>query len=205
VATSVVACGRGASSPAVSGRNTTPAPTTPAPSIEFRDASFVTSGLPAIARDGGLVVVPMVESDGGRGFPNLRIEVRDRSDRLTRRIDVMAASEYETLVPDGTRATPALGRRMLAANEVLTRLHTSHELLPMRATAAPRDLAIDFAASGWLAPVGRRCAQCPLCENPPYLDAVFEADGSDVLLVRIAYRGTDLCWEPSPQYHVIVR
>lgn len=196
-------CGRGASSPAISGRSAAPAPTTPAPSIDFVDGGFAISRLPALARDGSLVVVPVIDNDGGRGFANLRIELRDRDDRLARRIDVMSVNEYETFVPDGVHGTAALQRRVQQANHALAALHAGRELVPM--TQIKSELAIDFAARGWLAPKGQRCAQCPPCENPPYLDAVYQAAGSDVLLVRVAYRGTDLCWEPSPQYHVILQ
>jgi hypothetical protein len=199
----LVACGRSASEPAVSGRSTAPAPTTPAPSIDFVAGQFAITRLPALARDGSLVVVPVIENDGGRGFANLRVELRDRDDRLARRIDVMSVDEYETFVPDGMHGTAALQRRVLQANHALAALHAGRELVPM--AQIKTDLAIDFAAHGWLAPQGQRCAQCPPCENPAYLDAVYQAAGSDVLLVRVAYRGTDLCWEPSPQYHVIVR
>jgi hypothetical protein len=175
----------------------------PPPHIDWRDGRFDTANLPALGTRGEVVVVPMIENDGGRGFPNLRIEVHDASDRVIRRIDVMTANEYETLVPDGEHASPTLTARIETANRALETLATEHDLAPMQ-QRKNADLTIDFAAHGWLAPKGPRCAGCPPCENPPYLDAVYESAHSRLLLVRVAYRGTDTCWEPSPQWHVIV-
>jgi hypothetical protein len=206
VAVMIAACSSGSAPPA-----TTPiqgqaphraAPTTPPPAIDWRDGAFVMTGLPAIARDGGLVVAPLIESDGGRGFANLQIELRDRRDKRVMTIPVMTANEFEALVPDGRSASPALVSRIAATNRRLAGVHTDYDLVPMQAID-PGGLSIDFTARGWLAPPGQRCAQCPPCENPPYLDAVYKADGIDVRLVRVAYRGTDLCWEPTPQWHVV--
>jgi len=179
-------------------------PVSPAPSIAWRDGAFTTTGLPAIASDGGLVVAPRIDSDGGRGFANLQIELRDRRDKLVMTMPVMTANELEALVPDARTASPELDSRIAATNRRLADVHKDYDLVPMQAIE-PSELSIDFAARGWLAPQGPRCAQCPPCENPPYLDAVYKADGIDVRLVRVAYRGTDLCWEPSPQLHVIAR
>jgi hypothetical protein len=42
-----------------------------------------------------------------------------------------------------------------------------------------------------------------VCSNPPYLEDAWIAAEQSLALVRIAYAGTDTCWEPDSQYHVI--
>lgn len=230
-ALALVACGSSPPpSPApLAGHATHSTATTPAPQIAWRDGmagvvGFDISQLPAIARDASVVVVPIVESDGGRGYPNLRLEVRERGDFLASTIAVMDANEYEALVPDSAHASPELGRRIAAANQQLAALHAEHDLVTMP-PLQPMDVKADFDgthvrvtarerfgdektiakvdATTWLAKPGPRCAQCPPCENAAYLDGVYRARGIDAVVVRIAYRGTDTCWEPSPQLHVI--
>jgi hypothetical protein len=235
LAIALAACGSSAPSPepVLAGQSTRRAPTTPAPRISYRDARFDAPALPAIARDGEVAVVAMMDNDGGRGFPNLRVEVRDRRDRTVEQIDVMTANEFETLVPDGTTATPELEARIAAGNRRLAELHAEHDLVTMQPLALTPDplgpsqpargdglvVTFDFdhalrvrageklvaTADGarWLVPSGKRCAQCEPCENPPYLAAVYKAPSITAVVVRIAYRGTDTCWEPADQLHLI--
>jgi hypothetical protein len=198
-------CGSSASEPLRNaGSDTHATPASPPPRIAWRDGQFDTGSLPAVGTRGDVVVVPFIENDGGRGFANLRIDVLDASDHVTRRIDVMGTDEYEAFVPDGQHAAPALDARITAANDALASLATEHALVPMQRRAKP-DLTVDFAAHGWLAPQGQRCPGCPPCENPPYLDAVYDSPHARFVLVRVAYRGTDTCWEPSSQWHVLPR
>ena len=102
-----------------------------APTVVWDGAQFTTPGLPAIARHLELAVVPHVESDGGRGFPNLAIEVRDRSDKVIQTIAVMDSNDYETMVVDG-KPSAALTQRIAAANRGLNELHTLHDLVALR-------------------------------------------------------------------------
>lgn len=223
--------------PALTGRAERPAPTGRAPRIGWNQGTFDTSQLPAVARSGDLAVVAVDEGDGGRGYPNLRLEVRDRADRVVDTHVVMTANEFETLVPDAAHASPALERRIAAANEHLAKLHARHDLVttpgfdfkpdPFGASqpAHGDGLTVTFGAdhqlrvkardnrgettiakvdgTSWLAPSGKHCPQCEPCENPAYLAGVYKAPGIDALVVRIAYQGTDLCWEPGDQLHVI--
>ena len=176
-----------------------------APQIAWRDGRFDTSALPAIARDAAIVILPLVDGDGGRGYPNLRVEVRNLADRPITNMQIMKSNEFETLVPDAVHATPELESRLAIVNRELADLAMEHVLVTMKESAPPPDLAIDFAARGWLAPSGPRCAQCPPCENPPYVAALYRAEGVDPIVLRIEFKGTDICWEPGPQYHVIAR
>jgi hypothetical protein len=107
---------------------------TPAPAIAFASADEGTwkmTGLPAVARGGELAVVAMVENDGGRGNPNLQLEVRDRSDKVIQTIAVMTPNEAETLTTPDRHAKPELQRRIDAANRELAQLHGLHDLVAM--------------------------------------------------------------------------
>lgn len=228
-----------ASSPApvLAGRAERPAPSGPAPRIRWSAGQFDTSSLPAIARDGSLAVVAVSDSDGGRGYPNLRLEVRDRGDRVVETHVIMVSNEAEALIPDSVHAGPELERRIAAANDKLAALHAQNDLVTMRAfdfspdpfgpsqPARSAGLTVTFGpdhvlrvrardrraektvakidGKSWLAPSGPRCPGCEPCENPAYLAGVYQADGIDAVVVRIAYQGTDLCWEPGDQLHVI--
>jgi hypothetical protein len=41
------------------------------------------------------------------------------------------------------------------------------------------------------------------CENPAKLGHAWVDADRRVALVEVIYNGTDLCWEPSPQLHVV--
>jgi hypothetical protein len=123
--------------------------TTPAPSIAWKDGAFVTTGLPAIARGGEVIVLAYKDNDQARGFPNLRIEVRDRHDATVWKVPVMLPTEYEHVSPDGT-LTPELGKRIGHANAELQRLHGVHDFVAMRPLELlqPKDGGDAHLASG---------------------------------------------------------
>jgi hypothetical protein len=208
-------------------------PSGPPPQIAWTaNATFAAPQLPAIARSGELAVVPAIDSDSGRGFPNLRLEVRDRADRLVETLVVMVSNDFEQLVPDGTHAGPELEARIAAANRRLADLHAAHDLVPMREYSAnaeaPRSKPVEGAGllvsysdnhvllvsrdgkrlaapsrPGWHAPPGKRCPQCRPCEHRASLRSFYKAEGIDVIVVRIMYSGTDMCWEPGDQLGVV--
>jgi hypothetical protein len=207
---------------------------TPAPSIDWHDGNFVTHGLPAIARGGEVIVLAYRDNDQARGFPNLRIEVRDRHDATVWKVPVMLPTELEQVVPDGSTATPELERRIGHANAELTRLHGVHDFVPMHplellrpaegdphlATGDGIDVDWDLdhlhvfrrnsdreitSRSGvaWLEPDHEPCPSCGVCKNPAFLAGVFHAPAIDAVLVELGYKGTDTCWQPSDQFHVV--
>src|SRR4051794_11159144 len=105
---------------------------TPAPSIAWADNKLAVTGLPAVARGGEAIVVPISGGDAGRGYPNLTLEVHDRTDKTVQTIKVLASDEYERLAADGV-ASPALQKRIADANAELVRLHNVHDLVAMHA------------------------------------------------------------------------
>jgi hypothetical protein len=207
---------------------------TPPPTIAFADRRFQWTGLPAVAKGGELAIVPISGGDAGRGYPNLKLEVHDRSDRTIQTIDVMTSNELETLAPGGAPST-TLQQRITDANAELARLHGVHDLAPMHtlelqkpADGSAQHLAIGdgfdvdwntdhlhvlhhntdhevIALDGktWLVEDHKPCPTCPPCENPAFLDGVYHAEGINLLVVQIGYRGTDTCWEPADQMHVV--
>lgn len=256
-ATAVVIIGAAACGGRASTDTAQPLPRTSGPRVQWRDNAFVTDGFPAVARSGQIVVVALRENDAGRGFPNLRIEIRDRTDRATaapavagapapslpeqststsaaNAFDVLNSNEYETLAPAG-EATAALHRRITAANVALDNLHAAYDLVAMtplelqRASdntdpnlAIGNGIAVQWRgdrlevsrppsanvvtsrdARPWLIPPQPSCAQCAPCENPAFLGAVYYAAPIRVVVAQIRYRGTDACWEPSDQFHVV--
>src|SRR4051812_34801096 len=69
---------------------------TPAPSVAFVDGKLAVNMLPAVARGGEIVVVPISGGDAGRGYPNLKLELHDRTDKVVQTIEVMSSNEFET-------------------------------------------------------------------------------------------------------------
>src|SRR5438105_12492445 len=110
----------------------------PAPSIGFAgvqatDGRWKLERLPAVANGGELAVVPMISGDGGRGYPNLKLDVRDRSDKLVQTIEVLRADEWEKLGGKDGTGGPELQHRIEAANRELAKLHGVHDLVAMHA------------------------------------------------------------------------
>ncbi|MDB4957587.1 MAG: hypothetical protein JWO36_5156 [Myxococcales bacterium] len=202
--------------------------------VSWQGSKFVLAGLPAVAHAGEIAVVAVEDSDGGRGFPNLRLEVRDRTDNVIQKMPVMISNEYETLAPDG-KPGPTLTKRIADVNRELATLHGVHDLQPMhtlelQATtdAADKHLAIgdslDVDWSGdhlhvfphntdkpvatvsigpWLVHDIKRAPATLACSNPAYLSNAYHATDISLLVVEVGYHGTDTCWEPGKQLHVV--
>ena len=205
-----------------------------APTIAWQANAFAVTGLPAVARAGELAVVPVIESDGGRGFPNLRIEARDRTDKVVQKIAVMTSNEYETLAPGGT-PSKSLGDRVATANAELAKAHGLHDLVAMHALelqdttdGSDKHLAIGDSldvdwdhdhlhvfphnvnhplatvdGTPWLAKDTTHVGG-DVCHNLVFLKVVYHAIGINLIVVELGYHGTDTCWEPSAQQHVVV-
>lgn len=201
-------------------------PTTPPPTIAWGNESFYRVGFPAVSNAGQLVVFWTADSDGGRGNPNLTIESRTRADIGDQKITVLTVSEYETFVTD-TGPAPALAQRIDAANTWLAELHRKVDLRPMRAlvvdatdawtqhAAAFEDVSLDWRvdhltikkAGATLVsrdtPVTWQAPTRDQCSNPAKLGAAWVDASRRVALIEVIYNGSDSCWEPSGQLHVV--
>ena len=232
----VAACGGASTPPAqpLAQHYEEAAPRPGAPTIGWKDNNFVVTGLPAVARGGEEAIVPVIESDGGRGYPNLRLEVRDRSDKVVQTIAVMTPNEYETLAPGGSPSR-SLTDRIAAANAELAKAHGVHDLVamhPLELQAATGDQDAHLAigdgvdvdwnqdhlhvfshntdhslttadGAAWLAKDTKH-AGGDVCHNPAFLRRVFHATGISALVIEIGFHGTDTCWEPGDQLHLVV-
>ena len=227
VAMLAAACGS-SPPPPLTGTAELPHRDTPAPAIAWQDNAFVAM-TPSVARAAELVVVPVHNRDGERGYPNLAIEVRDRGDKVVQTIAVLAANDYEKEAPAGV-ATKALLDRIAAANVELQRLHDLHDLVPMKPLevqpALDNDLAhiamgdgIDVDWGGDHVHVFRHNSDRAVtnrdakgwqelphgtCTYPSFLATAYHAPEISVVVVELGYRGgSDACGEPNHQFHVV--
>ncbi len=222
------ACGSSTPSPPLQGSatSTTPAPTTPPPSVTWIDNGFDTPGLPAVSADGTRIIVAESDSDGGRGNPNLRIVSRDRADAVIEKITILKVDEVDSMF-DARGRHPALDARMSAANTWLANLHRSSHLIVLprlelegsdvytQHAAAAGGVALDWSkdvvtirhhqqlVTTHPSPATWHAAGHDGCSNPAKLGNAWVDLDRKVALVEIAYNGTDTCWEPSAQRHVI--
>jgi len=198
----------------------------PAPRIEWVAAEnrLVATGLPAASRDGKLAAVWVYGGDGGRGYPNAHVELRDGDDRLVQTIPVVAANDWERLAPDG-KPGPELDKHIAEVNHELARLHGHYDLVAMSPLKVMReDFAIgDDLLVGWtgdrLDVVRKPAPDAPdqrlarvhteawqvhdTCEHPAYFGGVWHVDPIRLVVVDVRYRGTDTCWEPADSWHVV--
>jgi hypothetical protein len=134
----LLACGGGrAAPPLVSGASPGPvaAPAGPAPTVAWADGEFTLTGLPAIAADGGAVLLAVRVEDGGRGAPNLTLVVRDRADHVIEELVVLAAGDPD--FDDGEYPAPS-DAALAAADALLARTHVEHAWQPLRWHELPR-------------------------------------------------------------------
>ncbi|CAN5788211.1 hypothetical protein BH11MYX3_BH11MYX3_38230 [soil metagenome] len=203
-----------------------PASTTPAPSVTWIDNGFDMHGLPAVTADGTRIVVAEIDSDGGRGNPNLRIVARDRSDGIDEKITILEVDEVDAMFDKDGRH-PQLDARISAANTWLASLHRSSNLIGLsklelegsdvytqhsaRAGGVVLDWTKDVVTirrdqqlvTSHPSPAIWHAADNGRCSNPAKLGNAWVDLDRKLALVEIAYNGTDTCWEPSAQHHVI--
>src|SRR5262245_51406195 len=134
----VAACG-GPSSKPLAGHTVATAPSGPAPKIEWQERGFSAIGLPAVSRDGSVVVLGIADEDSARGNPNLVVVVKNRRDAIVKTIPVMTADEADKLV--AATASPELQRRIADANRALDELHAAHDLVALDALAVDNSVA----------------------------------------------------------------
>jgi hypothetical protein len=207
-------------------------PLTPTPHVGYKDGHYAFDLLPAIAKHSEVIVLAIEDEQGGRDAQNLRLEVRDRQDKLIQTIPVETPDEGSAQ-HDRSALPAAVQKRLDDANHELAKLHGVHEL------EALHPLAVEDAHDGedkhWATGdnldvewrehhlrVFRHNIRKPLvdadgtswlakphdagdapCENPAYLRDAYHAATNNVVVVAIGYRGNDRCWQPPVTYHVI--
>jgi hypothetical protein len=123
-----------ASPPAPANTKVAPAVATAPPSVSV-DASdgtsFKTPRLPAVSADGSRVLLAIQDSDGARGNPNLRLELRDRNDRVVETQVVLRIEEGGDN-PSGQAPVVDVKARAAAANKWLAQLHARLAFEPLK-------------------------------------------------------------------------
>jgi hypothetical protein len=200
-------------------------PAGPGPKLQWNGRDFTSTGLPAIASDGSAIVIAHRDNDGGRGNPNLTLIERDRSDRDVHRLVVLTPNDFDH--EDATQIAARFERaaawlrerhdaRRLVALTALTKPDalsdtaqgtgvtvrwTPSRLVIERAGAAP---VVRTIPASWLARDRPECQGCTeMCHNEAFLGGAYVDLARSVALVIVSYHGTDICWEPSSQHHVI--
>jgi len=227
----VAACQQGPAPAATPGSAAAPAP--PADAARAIDATAPIDATPdagdptahlfevseAMAtRDGKLVLLKVIDSDGARGAPNLAFELRDRNDRLVERVEVISLDEAAD--------SATLARHAAAADKLIA----DHDLVPLEGLANDSDVEGHFAGLDmtvvWeherytFTRQGAKLFTRPVpkawrgrsffskvddltCNNPDFLRAVSVAPNHRLAVVDVGYKGNDTCWEPTDQVHVV--
>jgi hypothetical protein len=193
---------------------------------------FSATGLPAVSDDGSRVIYDWVKGDGGRGYPNLTLVIADRTDRVVDSRVVLDADRVEELdgAVDVTAHNAFLAESNAGARwRPLTRLDVEgepegDEMFASKQRAAGPELTVTFGddahlviaqggkvvvdtvKTAWLVedrPMYEGAAYDEVCTNPIYLGSVHVDAARKVALIGVEYRGTDTCWEPTGELHVV--
>lgn len=191
--------------------------------VRLSGDGFDAGCLPALTTDRRNLVVATVDGDGGRGNPNLRIDLLRSADGASvRALPVATADEWDAW--DEAARAAHVKPRLDAVNALLAQGVTSLERVPSAAgEQANQQLhggGYDFAARDGklvVARAGQTVATLPLpamekpgkgCRgvNGPYVDGLWLEAGatSPVLAVRVAYHGNDTCGEGPPAWRALV-
>ena len=224
LALTLAACGHAATKP-IATPPATPPPATPlpevsttqhVPTVEF-DGRIDVVGLPAIADDGSYMVVAHQDSDGGRGNPNLTLVAIDRNDKKLKSLVVLTVEDSDKLAdkPDAIRARFDLANRWLAKLASERRLIAlqpmSAETLPITWVKGRLRVVIDGATvldraspPTWVVPdEAMYKGSTDKCSHPARIETGYIDAKRRLAMIQVAYEGSDMCWEPSAQEHVI--
>jgi hypothetical protein len=195
--------------------------------------TFDVSGLPAVSDDGGRVLVARQVSDGGRGYPNLALITRDRTDKTVEErvvldaekvdgmndpIDVTADNQYLATSHAAARWRPLTAAAVQAAGggtdlmdasawtsqagEVSLRFDDAGHLVVEHGGKT----VVDDVMADWLVkpyPMYEGAGTDEMCGNPVFLAGAFVDAHRRLAVLQVDFRGTDSCWEPGVEYHVV--
>jgi hypothetical protein len=200
------------------------------PSVEgesFASGEFTWSGLPAVAADGSAVMVAVHEQSGGPDMPNLTLIEKGRDDAEVGKLVVMDATEGQDQAAkpkDLPGANKWLRDRHQARDwrpltDAFDRPEATDDGVPDTASKGAivvhwqeghltvtdgGKTVVDAKHPDWLVKPYKVVPDAEdMCENPSRLDGVLGDAAHHLLLVTIAYHGTDSCWEPAPTAHVV--
>jgi hypothetical protein len=223
----LVACGEPHAPPLAHHVGPVEAPVGPAPTVALVDGRLVITGLPAVSVDGTEVVIADEAHEPARGNPALTLVARDRQDRELVHRYVIGFDESEDAALVRTRFADA--NAWLAAQHRALHLVP---LRALAVTALDSDnyhhradgdgIAVDWqpstlaisrlgaapfthaTPSDWLVPDRPMAAgSTELCSNPAFLEAASVDTERMIAVITLAYMGSDTCWEPPAQHHVV--
>lgn len=222
----LAACAAPPPPPPLSGHATAPPPTGPEPTVRWAGRDVQITGLPAISADGATLVIAHRDNDSGRGNPNLTLVEKDRKDRVVSRLVVLTANEADQLDAAQIDERFARAARWLHDRRVARSLVAMTPLVlgkPAGAASSPaggltlrwtpnwlvieREPAasvVRATPATWLAPDHPMCHNCTeICHNEAFLGGGYVDLKRSIAIVVVAFRGTDTCWEPSSEHHVV--
>jgi hypothetical protein len=228
----LAACWQPPAAPVPTGQAPPGAGPAPAPTVTWTERELATTGLPAIARDGSSIVIAHRDGDGGRGNPNLTLIEKDRGDRELRRLVVVSSDDVDRLDAAGRERRLSTAARWLEQRHAAVQLVAMPPLAiraqtddaPAQASGrgitvrwAPSQLVIALDAdrghpprsrptpASWLAADYPLCQTCTeVCHNDAFLGGAYADLERAAAVIVVSYRGTDTCWEPGSQDHVVV-
>jgi len=107
-------------------------PPTPAPVLSVSDVFALSRPFPLVSSDGTVVLLAVEDGDGGRGYPNLRFELKDRHDKILATHVVLAADEAEGYLGEAA-LMKRLAPRIERANAWLAEQNAKYGLVSLPA------------------------------------------------------------------------
>jgi len=129
---SLAACATAAPAPIANQPAHPNAPSTPAPVLSVSDVFALSRPFPLVSSDGTVVLLAVEDGDGGRGYPNLRFELKDRRDKIIATHVVLAADEAGGYLGDA-ELTQRLAPRIERANAWLAEQNAKYALVALPA------------------------------------------------------------------------
>ena len=225
------ASGTTPATPTTPGTTGADAPLGPPPNITWSDDAPVVTGLPAVSADGTLVMYAQEDSDAGRGFTNLAIVTVSRADQPVARENVITAGDEPPAQAEidakFAKANAYLVEQHRAHHFVAMHAFPKPEGTEDGPPTKMGDAGVEVDWDGsaalqvvldgkpvhirktpptWLAKDHPMYAGAPAedtCSNPAHLGGGASDRARKIVFVEIAYQGTDSCWEPPDQLHVV--
>lgn len=186
--------------------------------------------LPALAKDGAWLALPLVASDGGRGNPNLAVQIAPVEHGRGQYFPVLTPDEFERFSSEATPFASAGLRKLVGPRlEALDAVLAAGDYAPLRKLDVPspegpgatqkltvEDGDLQVAVRGPKVEVkrgGKVVATATLANaatgpcrgaNAPFVAELWVPAGArSVVAVLVGYRGNDSCMEPGPAWQVM--
>ncbi len=191
--------------------------------VNLNDPAFDTACLPAVSSDGQTVAVPIIDPDGGRGMPNLTVQLLPTKGGAAERIVVVTADQVMAAEGDLVKAL-AKANTLQTLNKRLTAggFSALNKVMAPEPDASPpkytaQDAGLEMKVAGAKVTVTRGAKTVGTDQfglpatgkcggaNKPYLSGMWHDNSENPtwLVVQASYRGNDTCNEPPPAFHLV--